>query len=121
MTKEQKLEIVKLRQEKKTYAQIGTIMGVSRQRIHQILSDTTTKRNLSRGKNWVYPAFTRYVRETDTTIREMSNMLGVTHHTFRSWMVGDRDIKLEHIKKILAITGMTFEEAFQRKDSSAHS
>jgi len=115
MTQEQKLEIVRLRMERKTYAQIGAIMGVSKQRIHQVMENIVPRGNRAKRANWIYPAFAKWVREEGTTATALAKEIGVEPATFTAWMTGANDIRLRYINKLLDYTGMTFEEAFSTK------
>lgn len=54
------------------------------------------------------------------SMKKMSTMIGVGYVTFWYWMSGATEIKISAIRKILEITGMSFEKAFAVEESEEY-
>lgn len=110
------MEMIEMRNEGKSLAEIGQRFGVSCQRIFQIIGNST--RYPGRPiKNCVFPGITNWLFEHRVSIKEMSERLNcMGYHTLQLKLSGKHVFTLPETKAILAYTGLTFEEAFGKED-----
>lgn len=113
MTKEQKIEAYAMLLDGCTLQEIGDKFGVSRQRIQQIFPN-----NRCENFNYIYPNIVRWMRENRVPAARFAESVGVVAGTFSTWMRGLYDPKKYYIDRILAITGMTYEEAFSETETT---
>lgn len=111
MSNEKKLEIVKMRIEGETLQSIADKFGVSRQHIDQtirrILSDS------GKYKKRKYKNITKWLQGSKTAGPELAKLLHITTGSVSNKLNGKSDFTLWEVKKIIEITGMSFEEAFE--------
>ena len=123
MTKEQKFEMHRMRLSGCTYKEIAEKFGCSSQRIHQIIPDT------DRNTAWVhqladicvYKGLSEYIKKNNMTLSAFTEILrpnykGYNTSRIKGWISGVRDFGISDIRKILELTGMTFEECFALKE-----
>lgn len=112
MTKEDKVEAFRMRLEGRTLQEIGDRFGVTRAYIHQILTDEMGRRAFK--ISCVYPGLEKWMREHEMPPTRLREEMGMFARTERlcSRLDGKTQFKINEIKLILEITGMTFEEAF---------
>lgn len=113
MTNEQEMEIVKMRIEGYTMQAIGKKMGVTKQRIHQILNDICMTRGRDKTQSYIYPNIDTWLRDNRKPAYELAKAIGVEQSHMSNRLRGKTPFKISEIKKILDFTGMTFEEAFK--------
>ena len=70
-----------------------------------------------RHSKWVFPNIEKWFGETNLTERAFAEKIGIYPDTFSKWMLGRHEPPLWGIRAILKETGMTFEEAFQEKET----
>ena len=63
-------------------------------------------------KTVVYPQFKAALQDSGMTPPELSKKLGVSPLCVWRWTTGKNEFSIGVIKAILAVTGLTFEEAF---------
>ena len=63
-------------------------------------------------KTVVYPQLKEALQESGMTPPELSKKLGVSPLCAWRWTTGKNEFSIRVIKAILAVTGLTFEEAF---------
>ena len=114
-------EAIKMRNEGATYEEIGAHFGVSRQRIHTLLGGDF-KKNAQLYTKIKYKGLKRWFRETNTTFSGFARMIGAKNtaayiRKIQNWLTEggekDRTFTIDQIKKMLEVTGMTFEELFE--------
>ena len=70
-----------------------------------------------RHPKWVFPNIDKWFVEQNMTIEKFAQRIGIYPNTFSIWMLGKHEPLLWGIRAILKETGMTFEEAFQEKET----
>lgn len=120
MTREQKHQMLDMRLDGYTYERIGERFGVSRQRIQQILSgEGSGKRNATSKQNrlerYVFPNIAVWMNEHDYTLTMMAEEIGILPTTLSKQLLGNSEPPLKTVRKIIEITGLSFEVAFERK------
>ena len=111
-------QVVQLREQNKTYQEIGDELGISRQRVGVYLK-TVNPRGY---KAWtkercVYVGLREWLIENQCTARQFILQLGYTYHTNTAdrWsrlLRGVTRLDMDDIKSIIRLTGKTFEELF---------
>lgn len=123
MTEEQKSEMYRMRLNGCTYKEIAEKFGCSSQYIHQIIPDTNRNIALSHQLADVcaYKGLSEYIEENNLTLLELTKTLRPTYKGYngshvKGWISGKRNFGISDIRKILELTGMTFEECFALKE-----
>ena len=111
-----------LRMQGLTFAEIGKRLGVSRQRIAQCCAGTNPEATAwaCRIKDLdciIYPNLKKWMLENKVSISEMMRRIGLDtgsrrSESFRNKLKGRTQLTITDIKKILAVTGGTFEQMF---------
>lgn len=122
MTNEQKIEAFSRRLQGETYKSIADSYGVSKQYIEQTLKGGVCGRKVTEksAKKCVYKGLAEYMERNNVSTLKLTKMLGYTsanYVTIGKKLAGLSQFDLKIIKKILEITGMTFEECFALKES----
>ena len=99
-----------------TYQEIAYKYGISRQCAQQSLSDVV-KRDCKKIKV-IYAGLYRFMKANGLTAKSMAEKIGITDMVFSRKSHGKSQFTLREIKKILLITGMTFEECFSESEES---
>jgi len=74
------------------------------------------KHAINRIDRYIYPSIAYWMNRTGRSATMLAEEIGVTHTTLCMYMTGRREPKMFFILDILRITGMTFEEAFRRRE-----
>lgn len=116
MTREQKEEAYQLREEGATLAYLGDKYGLTRERMRQILEVYEAQRMgiSERLRNCQYPNIRRWMIIRGYTYCKLANLCGSTMDTVRNGLIGKTDFRKKTIDAILAVTEMTYEEAFKK-------
>lgn len=114
MTIEDRVKAYEMRLQGYTLQEIADRFHVSRQRIQVLLPGKVEERNLN--FKVVYPNLRTFFKEHEVLEKDLSQALGVSDAAVRKWMKGADCMTKSGIDKLLAFTGMTYEEAFQRED-----
>lgn len=116
MTREQKEEAYQLREEGATLAYLGEKYGVTRERVRQILEVYEAQRTgiSERLRSCQYPSIRRWMIIRGYTYCKLANLCGSTMDTVRNGLTGKTEFKKKTIDAILAVTEMTYEEAFKQ-------
>lgn len=111
-----------LRMQGLTFAEIGKRLGVSKQRIAQCCAGMNPKQTARacRIKDLdciIYPNLKKWMLENKVSISEMMRRIGLDtgsrrSESFRNKLKGRTQLTITDIKKILAVTGGTFEQMF---------
>lgn len=119
MTREEKIEAFAMRLDGKTYEEIGKRFGLTKQRIEQILNVSGRDMSL---KGIIYPNLCRHIREHYGSVPKFDDALGYAGRNpnlmYRR-LRGEGTIAISEVRKILELTGMTFEECFALSDGAA--
>lgn len=107
----------------KTQNQVAKEIGVSRQRINQVIKIVENAAK-SGGTSWkasasrvIYPAIGKWMREKNLTMGQFSEIcIHCSSHCLRNFLFGESKGSIDLIKSILKVTGMTFEEAFSTEE-----
>ena len=116
MTRDQKAEMYKLRQEGMTLKDLGKRYGVSRERIRQlVVKRENNLRGISnRLKRCVYPGIRYWMIVNEYTYQQFADEVGVSMETIRNVLIGHTKPHQGTIEAILNKTGLTYEEAFRK-------
>lgn len=114
MTREEKIRAFAMRLDGMTFEEVAKEFGVTREYIRQICY--TPRKHSRRGKDFccVYPGLKKWMREHQYSVSRLATEIGIQKSSV-AWtgkLSGKRNITVKEAKKILAITGLTFEETF---------
>ncbi len=114
MTKDQLAKALQMRAEGKTYAQIGAALGYTRQHIYKMLGKPQNSRFGRSPKPCcdVYPALALWLIEHRCSYDRLAELTGTSYGAVNSMMNGYNDPSKRLIDNILAVTGLTYEQAF---------
>lgn len=115
MTKEQKEEVKRLSDAGVTYQAIGERFGVSKQRIHQIVTRPSRRRKQPKTAGIKYPRIKQYLEEHNVRVTAFATACGVTNTTMWENLRGG-GMRKSTIDAILKVTGLTYEEAFSEEE-----
>lgn len=124
-SKEQTLEMVQMRLDGYSFQEIADKYGVSRQCIHQklsVIAGSAKPRPKGIDEKVIYPNLAKWISENRMKKYELSKLLGLSDKSTKSLsmkLYGERDFSMTEIKKLLEITGQTFEHLFCEKDGPA--
>lgn len=110
-------QILRMREEGHTYEEIGKVLGLSKQRCHQIVHYDRRGGDGFKPKSIMkipYVGLRNWMMENRVTVSELSKRVGV------SWLAtdGKKGIGTVIVERILEETGLTFEECFARDDAT---
>lgn len=116
---ETKDRAVELRKQGLTYTEIGKRLGVTKQRIAQCCAGMTPPRFYERDIADVkYSGLKRWMIENKVSSLELMKRMGIYNGSaptnFKNRLSGkaSRQLRMDEIVKILAVTGETFEQLF---------
>ena len=113
MTREQAIEAFTMRVDGYTYQEIANKFGISRECVQQKLRREING-NKSISKNCIYPGLVNWMRGKGFSAFELNKKAGICKNiqAFYNRLYGRTGWEMDEIKKILAFTGLTFDEAF---------
>lgn len=122
-SKERLMDIIQMRIDGYTIQQIADKYGVTKQCIQQKLSVIAgSQRSRPKGvdERIIYPNLARWIAQERITRYGLSHMLGLSKNnkvatTINKRLYGETDFSMSEIKKLLEITGYTFEYLFEEK------
>lgn len=114
MTKEQKIDAYIMRLNGASLQTVADKYGVTREYIRQITCLEGPRKN----KNYIYPNIADWLFDQGIYAKEFAVMIDASNVSLTNWMLGRTQPTMYHIKKILEVTGMTFEYAFALKGES---
>lgn len=118
MTRDDKIKAFTMRLDGKTFQEIGDEFGVSKQCIEQMLGFHQRKARTSIAVKCIYKGLAGYLQEEKISIAKMTELLEAkTPYIVSKKLSGEKEFKISEIKKILQITGQTFEECFEEKET----
>ena len=116
MTKEEKLEAFAMLLDGHTLQTVGERFGISKQGVQQMLTVTNMRIDMA-AQSCVYPNISRWMAQNGYGYMSISKMCDIAPQTVQRTLSKGADCKKSFIDKILKVTGMTYEEAFdQAKD-----
>lgn len=118
MTKDERKEwMLSLRECGLTYKEIGEVTGTSKQRVFQLIGKIDKARFKPITEELcIYDGLRNWMNENRVSRAEFTRMMWgslhqVNHQRLREWLKG-KGMTMYSINKILAATGLTYEEAF---------
>lgn len=123
MTERQKTAL-RLRADDLTLDEIAEKMGISRQRVGQLLDTACERNHASRYKkrNIIYPNINKWLIEKNMSLTRFAKACGYTTSVpIRNCIIYDRNVNKAVIDSILMVTGMNYETAFYRDGNSIDS
>lgn len=112
-------EIIEMREKGITFQEIGDTLGISRQYVHNTYINATKrlkKRNMLI-EEIKYKNLRNYIYQNGYSVNDFYLLCGVVVTNRKSmiqkFLRGESNGNIKIIKKILEVTGMTFEEAFE--------
>ena len=117
MTKEQKIEAYARRLAGESYQSIADSFGVTRQYIYLILHNYNETNKLN--EICIYKGLGSFLEKKKMTLKEFTELLGCNYSngvTLKKKLKGLSSFTMDDIRKLLKITGMTFEECFELKN-----
>lgn len=114
ITNEQKIEMFKMRVEGVPLVEIGEKYGVSKQAVQQMLGGIIhTPREASR--KCAYPSLKKWCADHEMSFRQLAIKAHITPQSIYGKLSGLVGFSQGQIDRILALTGLTYEEAFKRE------
>lgn len=111
---ERKKGIEAMRASGMTYNEIGQVLGVSRQRVHQIAHRKRGDHfHVGAVEKIPYIGLRNWMLENRVSVTELSKLCGVRQLKLN----GKHSMRMETANKVVQLTGMTFEECFRRDDN----
>ena len=108
--------ILVMRDNGMTYDEIGEVLGISRQRAHQIAAGRRKGVGDHFHKGAVekipYIGLREWLLENRVTITELTRLCGVRALK----LTGKHSLRKRTVERLLEITGLSFEECFRRDD-----
>ena len=122
MTREQKIEAFTMRIDGYAYQEIANKMGISQQAVRDCLlrSISRDSRNTRLFAHCVYPNILKYMCNHKMSLSGLANAAELNPNIVSRVLEG-RNFTKTSIDKILKATGMTYEEAFWRKENETES
>lgn len=121
-----KVKMFEMRVRGYTLEAIGKEFGITRERVRQILRSVCSRStSIKRGcESMIYPNIAKWLMGNDVSVGELSEMLDKSSnrsavklsHKLHGKHI--RGLAISEIRKILEITGLTFEEAFKLDESA---
>ncbi len=116
MTDKDKVKMFEMRLRGCTLQEIGDKFGITRERVRQILSESIKERNENLNEI-IYVNIAKWLKQNDISLFKFSKMLYPKSNSstrLKNKLTKSKsELKISQIKKILEITGMSFEEAFE--------
>lgn len=121
--KEQLLETVQMRLDGYTIQQIAEKYGVTKQCIQQklsVIANGYKPRPKGIDERIVYPNLAKWISDNRIVKYKLAQMIGSSKNNASSQNInkklyGERDFSMSEIKKLLELTGQTFEYLFAEK------
>lgn len=109
MTNDEKIEAYTMLLNGHTMQEISDQFGVSKQRIQQLFPNAEKRYE---DDHCIYPNLAMWQRDNHVSIKTLAEHLGASSQQTVRWLRGEYFPTKKIIDKILALTGMTYEEAF---------
>ena len=116
MNQEQEVRARILRLSGKNPHEAAKILGVPEEDVERVYYGKRRYNSIVGYERTVYFRLDRWMRENNMTRTMFAQKSGIHISTLTSIMRDDVDFSKRSIDKILKLTGLTYEEAFQRND-----
>ena len=116
LTKEEKLEAFAMLLDGHTLQTVGERFGISKQGVQQMLTVTNIRIDMA-AQSCVYPNISRWMAQNGYGYMSIAKMCDISPQTVQRTLSKGSDCKKSFIDKILKVTGMTYEEAFDQTKS----
>ena len=109
---------IEMRDKGMTFQQIADELGVTRQRVAQYCAGVNAKYYRFYGeKTCIYVGLRDWMNENKVNITVLLQMMGYvfapeSNERWKAKLSSETALKIDEIKKILEVTGLTFEQAF---------
>ena len=117
-------QIIQLASECYSQADIAKKVGVSKQFVSQIfwkhnISRERASRKILSSENCVYPALRDWWNENNMSYKKFFDLMQMYYHgnnikSMEYFFMGNKDIRKSFIDKLIAVTGLTYEQLFSR-------
>lgn len=107
-----------------TYRQIAQKYGVSKQAVHNVCAKQNGNFRPFTEETCVYPNLRQWLNDNRITKSEFIRRMGATYITqenarYAAYFRGEHYPSKQTIDKMLAVTGLTYEQLFYREDKDA--
>lgn len=119
MTKEEKIDTYSMKLDGYTYKEIADKHGCSVAQIQKIIPNVPYERPLRPQKIsdlCAYEGLANYIQENKSSTSKIAQYIGLSNNNVYVKLVGKREFRINEIRKMLELTGMTFEECFALKE-----
>ena len=116
LTNEQILAMCKDRLDGMKVSEIAKKYGISETYAQMMTPRTKERKYKIWYEAYIYPNIAAWMRKTNTAAIDFGKHLGVNQNSFFKAMTGEINLNKPKIDKILALTGMKYEDAFRTKD-----
>lgn len=112
--------VIEMRNQGMTYAAIGKRLGISRQRVHQILNyfkqnePAYTRRRKHR---IIYTNIEKWLNDAGVGVYAMSKITGIEYFKLNNSLIGTRDFTRPELKALKKATKMTYDELLMVDES----
>ena len=117
-----KERMIELRKQGLTYEEIAAQVGISRQRVYQIIGGCHRRHRAYTEEDCVYAGLRNWLNEHDVGMAQfVRSMYGEYHPTIRQRVkriMSGKDCRKSFIDRVLMATGLTYEQAFGDKEDS---
>ena len=110
--------IRKMHDDGMTYAEIGLVLGVSAQAVHQMAENNGFGDGFheSAVQKVKYPGLRKWMLENHVCVRDLERMCGKNKRFYKS-LIDKANPSKKTIDAILAVTGLTYEECFKEEEN----
>lgn len=114
----QEKQAVKRFMEGESIENITRDTGISEEQLRSALNARLNARKgpAAKSDSMVFPNLAKLIRDGHVSMRRLATESKMSPANMYQLLIGVHEPRLRTIEKILAATGMTFEEAFARKD-----
>lgn len=108
-------KIPEMRKQGYTIKEIAKELHVSKSVICELAPKGINNRKPEYQAKYKYPNIKRWIAKNKVPARKLAKRLEIPESTLRAYMQGKVDIRKSVIDKILEITGMSYEQAFEEE------
>lgn len=122
MTKDEKMKAIEMRKEGFSFRAIAKEIGYTPQNIcHQLMTLGIERGVVKNIKTIIYKGLANWMIENEISINALSLKIYDKYYNAKCDVLakklrGERNLYIGEIKKILEVTGMTFEECFEERE-----
>lgn len=112
-----------LREQGLSYTEIARRLGISKQAVQQGLASRDVRYfQFVTEKGCIYPNIRKWMNDNRISVSEIARRMGLIPHSstcerIRGYLTGANDPNKFTIDRILAITNLTYEQAFYREEN----